>query len=619
MSSSDEANKALNLVTETICQLITRFDKLQVGDPAAKTLTHDIAVTLSTAFTQHGRMATVIPLILLSCTAKIWDKSGPDQKLKALPDWSTISDDNNRIQSHPLFPKILGYRPTNPLVMPPTHPTSLPSEATHQGAARAAPSLKMDAVAKKYNLVIPGNKHKAPEPEIDSPPPKDTQLPVMRLPRKASRAPPQEKSRPCKRVKSKKFVSDDEDKVLEDKVIYVKQKSQREQAIQPASGPSTAVTPTVAPPTHQPPNQCEQCIRDDIACIIPPTKRVGDVRRSCRNCIERKTKCIRLTIDDADLLRGHMALKKAKAATAANRKTKSRGPLSVRATRATSLAHVPSPIKEVAPTTDDSADEDADGEDEPEPTPTASTSEVAGPNASNKKLGDGSQEPEHSVTGDPGHVNNDIDMEISTENTLPAPLPIPTSPKKTNSMALQQPSLLDILWTIEALGKKFEGMVMTTTHASEALHQEMDGRVTALEEEWNQWFATMEAKIQEVEMKNHGNAVSIGHMANSFKMFSHTGKLGSFNHSTGPSGRSHPFGQLPATWMPGTMDASNHDQSVSSAGMKYTTAWDLSQGPQPSSLLTPSGSPVLRSGEPMQLPSSQPTGSFPPANPFVSK
>ncbi|KAG2048895.1 hypothetical protein BDR06DRAFT_1070408 [Suillus hirtellus] len=453
MSSSDKANKALNLVTETIRQLITRFDKLQVGDPAAKTLTHDIAVTLH------------------------------------LPN----------------------------TVTPPTHPTSLPNEAIHQGAAPTAPSPKMDAVAKKYDLVVPGNKHKAPEPEIDSPPPKDTQLPVTKPPCEASRAPPQEKSRPYK--------------VLEDKVIYVKQKLQCEQAVQPASGPLTAVT-------------------------------------------------------------GHMALKKAKAATAANRKTKA----------------------EVAPTTDDSADEDADGEDEPDPAPTTSTSEVAGPDASNKELGDGSQEP-----GDPGHVDNDINMEISIKNTLPAPLPIPTSPKKTNSIVLQQPSLLDILWTIEALRKKFEGMVTTVTHASKALHQEMDGRVTALKEEWNQQFSTMEAKIQEVEMKNHGNTVSIGHMANSFKMFSHTGKLGSFNHSTGPSSQSHPFGQLPAIWMLGTINAGNHDQSVSSAGIKYTMAWDLSQGPQPSSLLTPSRSPVLRSGEPVQLPSSQPTGSFPPANPFAHK
>lgn len=46
MSSSAEANTALNLVTKTIQCFITRFNKLQVGDPAAKTLTHDIAITL---------------------------------------------------------------------------------------------------------------------------------------------------------------------------------------------------------------------------------------------------------------------------------------------------------------------------------------------------------------------------------------------------------------------------------------------------------------------------------------------------------------------------------------------------------------------------------------------
>ncbi|KAG1841160.1 hypothetical protein C8R48DRAFT_679340 [Suillus tomentosus] len=541
MSSSDEANKALNLVTETIRRLITRFDKLQVGDPAARTLTHDIAVTLHSPNTGERQQ-----LSRQYCCQS-----------------SSLPEDTRLLTDKPFGNA--------------SHPSNITAE-------------RGDTSSQEVQSCRTGQQTQGPGTRDRLIPPKDTQLPVTKPPHEASRAPPREKSRPRKRVNQKNEVS-------EDKVIYVKQKSQREQAVQPASGPLTAVTPTVAPPAHQPPNQCERCIRDDIACIIPLTKRVGDIRRSCRNCEERKTKCVRLTIDDADLLWGHMALKKAKAATAANRKTKAASKRSACATRATLCARVPSPIKEVAPTTDDSADEDADGEDEPEPAPTASASEVAGPDASNKELGDGSQEP-----GDPGHVDNDVDMEISTKNTLPAPLPIPTSLKKTNSTALQQPSLLDILWTIEALGKKFEGM---------ALHQEMDGRVTALEEEWNQRFATMEAKIREVEMKNHGNAVSIGHMANSFKMFSHTGKLGRFNHSAGPSGRSHLFGQLPATWMSGTMDAG--------IMIRYTMALDLSQGPQPSSSLTPSGSPVLRSGEPVQLPSSQPTGSFPPANPFASK
>lgn len=80
-----------------------------------------------------------------------------------------------------------------------------------------------------------------------------------------------------------------------------------------------------------------------------------------------------------------MALKKAKAATAANKKAEtaskrksraeaipaqswiwSRGPLSVCAMHATSHMWPPPPIKEMTPT-EHSTNEDAEGEDEPEP------------------------------------------------------------------------------------------------------------------------------------------------------------------------------------------------------------------------------------------------------------
>ncbi|KAG1831095.1 hypothetical protein EV424DRAFT_1343219 [Suillus variegatus] len=197
MSSSAEANTALNLVTQTIQCFITRFNKLQVGDPAAKTLTHDIAITL------HSLNR---------------DKSGPDRKLKSLPDWSTISDDDHRIKSHPLFLKTVNYRPLNPSLMPPTRPTSLLIEQTREDSAPTLPSPAIDPAVKKYDLVVLGNKHKAPEPEIDTPSPTETTHPMGKTLREASRVCHRRRVDPIKELNPKGLSVTE---VPEDKVIYV--------------------------------------------------------------------------------------------------------------------------------------------------------------------------------------------------------------------------------------------------------------------------------------------------------------------------------------------------------------------------------------------------------------
>jgi hypothetical protein len=65
----------------------------------------------STGITQHARSATLLSPILLSCAAKIRDKSGLNGKLQALPDWTTICHDDEHIRGHPFFMKTLGYHP----------------------------------------------------------------------------------------------------------------------------------------------------------------------------------------------------------------------------------------------------------------------------------------------------------------------------------------------------------------------------------------------------------------------------------------------------------------------------------------------------------------------------
>jgi hypothetical protein len=96
--------------------------------------------------------------------------------------------------------------------------------------------------------------------------------------------------------------------------------------------------------------QCERCIKDDIPCAVILGKKLGEVRKCCRNCDEKKTKCVRPTPEQAEVLRAAAALKKSKAAnrkTQAVRRTRSRA----RSTR----ARPPLPAL---------SDQDAEGEDD---------------------------------------------------------------------------------------------------------------------------------------------------------------------------------------------------------------------------------------------------------------
>ncbi|KIK31419.1 hypothetical protein CY34DRAFT_19945 [Suillus luteus UH-Slu-Lm8-n1] len=119
MSSSAHSNSKFSLITDKVCRLITRSNKLKVGDPAAKSLAHEIAMALATAFTQHGNATTLFSPLLLSCATELRDKSGPNGRLVTLPDWKAISEVDPRIKSHPLFPKIVGYhQATSPIATP---------------------------------------------------------------------------------------------------------------------------------------------------------------------------------------------------------------------------------------------------------------------------------------------------------------------------------------------------------------------------------------------------------------------------------------------------------------------------------------------------------------------
>ncbi|KAG0691616.1 hypothetical protein DFH29DRAFT_884064 [Suillus ampliporus] len=259
MSSAQEANDAFNLVTDKISCLITWSQKMKAGDTDAKRLAHEIAVTLATAFAQHGSAATLFSPRLLSCTAKIRDNSAPNGKLKGLPDWAAISDDDVRIRDHPLFHKTVGF----------TYPSSTPSSPTPAPPAPTAPStpkvaltlspissrLPSPAPMVKYDLFVVGTKRKAstpstlPDPEvIEAPQPLPKKCKMARAAREISLPPPA------------------------DGVIYVRKRPVDAGAgAQPAWLPETESAGSTAEEQHTVrlfPEQCEWCIKDNVSCTV---------------------------------------------------------------------------------------------------------------------------------------------------------------------------------------------------------------------------------------------------------------------------------------------------------------------------------------------------------------
>ncbi|KAG1768245.1 hypothetical protein EV702DRAFT_1253446 [Suillus placidus] len=604
MSSSQHANAELNLITQQICWLVTRSNKLKVGDPAAKTFAHQIAMTLATAFTQHGNAATSLVPLLLSCAAKIQDKSGPNGKLKALPDWNAISDDDDRIQNHHLFPKTIGYQYPSSTPPPPATPPPAPQQAAPLTPSPTIPAPNLHTctpspappvtIIPKHKLFVLGNvKRRASTPKPKDNAVEDFQPATKkqktetgrhqtRVPQMLARAHP-------KKVKSKPFIIDDEEEeqVPANKAIVVKRKVDAGPSAQPTATDAAKSNVTKlddesskdgapAEDTGMPclfGAQCEWCIKDDIPCTVILGQKQGEVWKCCCNCDTKKTKCIHPTPEQDALLWAAVALKKTKAVNkkmGPAKRTWSKAPVSTRATRTASHIHMPSPMGEKL------SDEDAEGEDDSRPVETPAT--CVAPPPVDEKVAD--ILPKTVVAPLPSyHVDNDVNMDFIVQEVMPT-LPVKDA---WEDIVVQQPSNLDIIQSILTMHCEFVDLLQRSGDRSEVVHQEMDIQVTDLEDHWEIRFAAMEKKMREVDIQATGNAVSIGHMVSAMKTLTQTGDVSAFEPPVGPSTQGHPFGQIPSSWLPQLPHSGDSgrapDPSISAVGKLFTTAWDESRGP----------------------------------------
>ncbi|KAG2740894.1 hypothetical protein P692DRAFT_20880767, partial [Suillus brevipes Sb2] len=546
-------------------------------------------------------------------------------------------------------PQRLSLEPLTPT--PPSAPPSAPPAAPTPPASPTPPAPPAPPVDdyQRHNLFVRGTTHKAPSPMtdveivegpapeaapsrkrkepspevqiIESPAPQASPEPAPKRRKVAKRAPRQ-------KVKSKEVVVEDEEDPPADKVIWVKKKqpeagSSKPVVDEPAQSDVTELTRSMPEDLDSGaqqstlrlfPSPCERCIRDDAPCETSLDKKtLVDVCKTCLRCSVKKSKCVHPSAERVEELHVAVALKKSKASAAVTKRT-------TRATKPPAKAPAPAPPRSRATARPDtraaskkratsppapSSDEDAEGDEDPEvekvaieverPERDAPVDDVPAPFADVPAPLDDAPAPA-------ANVDNDVDMDFA----VPAPLPEPQASPEVTMAELPQPSVqlpstLDLLHSIEALGKKFDAMLQTSGDRAEVLHSQMEAQVDAMDDQWNRKFAEMEDKICRVELKSSIHTATLGHMAGAIKVFQRSGKLPAFDPPALPS-LSLPFGSLPISWLPQVGDANQAGEpSVSTIGRELTTVWDESRAPVVSTPGDASASAVHPSGDAPQV------------------
>ncbi|KAG1887527.1 uncharacterized protein F5891DRAFT_988130 [Suillus fuscotomentosus] len=130
---SEQANHALNITLAALQSLMKRCIKVKEGDPEALRLSDEIARRVAKDLKMYGGNATSFSPQLLSFAAVVRENS-KGGAFESVPDWTSVTDDDPRIKSHPRFDKTVDYLPPSSLddlviaatstANPPTIPTT---------------------------------------------------------------------------------------------------------------------------------------------------------------------------------------------------------------------------------------------------------------------------------------------------------------------------------------------------------------------------------------------------------------------------------------------------------------------------------------------------------------
>ncbi|KAG2054019.1 hypothetical protein BDR06DRAFT_996834 [Suillus hirtellus] len=283
----------------------------------------------------YAGTATSFSPLLLSCAAIIrqCSKAGT---FESIPDWTSVTEDDPRIKTHPRFEKTLGYCCPSLVEVPAdldpqdaasASVTTVPSAADPISPTSALPALPASqslnnpiaalAVEHKLVLLVPDLMAAG----VQSPPHLSVKfnLFVAGTKKKSRRAAPQvsntkkrkakdedtnvddPKSHPPslkpRQKRKKKFLSADEDKVCT-RTIYVKSNAASDKDSD-AAGPDLSdvvddesfLEVETRDSQITMPWKCDKCTKLDIPCIVLPDKKFRYTRLACANCNHMKITC----------------------------------------------------------------------------------------------------------------------------------------------------------------------------------------------------------------------------------------------------------------------------------------------------------------------------------------
>ncbi|KAG2367549.1 hypothetical protein BDR07DRAFT_1372706 [Suillus spraguei] len=121
MPSQHKSDEALALTDKSVHDAVCQVRHWESDGQVVVDQAHEIAQLVSQALQQHGRNCLVISLFLLSAAAEVWETM--NQGLA--PKWTHVRADDPHMESHPFFPKTVGYGKP----VPPSAPAPMPTPA----------------------------------------------------------------------------------------------------------------------------------------------------------------------------------------------------------------------------------------------------------------------------------------------------------------------------------------------------------------------------------------------------------------------------------------------------------------------------------------------------------
>ncbi|KAG2095125.1 uncharacterized protein F5147DRAFT_778819 [Suillus discolor] len=461
---------------------------------------HEIARQVSQALQQHGRLSSVISPFLLSAAAKV--RVTINQGL--VPQWNCVRVDDPRMESHPFFPKTVGY------VQPAPEPAPAPALSPVLPPAPKRMSVPpIDALPRAscaHNLTVTGTMTDKG---------KQSDRGTRRSRDNSPNAKPGRKKQKVLKRLSKAIISDTEDKDRQPTgTIVVKQRPKIIKSSGAAAPKSKGMTKNVKQPEAeanigrvQPKGKGKEkavniaepvrgrgLLKADAEEYAPPCKRCigepcfvvvgrkGQAIKSCTKCHFMKVRCNRPVSVDTQHPSTMQAPKShpwSKAALASKLKAKSR------TTRATSRACPPTPIvesedtadTEVSATSQDDVEMDHDTDAERDTDIAANMSD----------------EPADQIMVDqPGAIASAADFPADhwLEATDDAPIPIPPPTPPANPLSL--PSTPTILERVLALTTQVTDMQMANNNVL--------ARVNAMEQEFDTRISSMRAELSSMQL-----------------------------------------------------------------------------------------------------------------------